>query len=115
MSHDPRQPFPGGGFGTTIEALRACQNAPDNSPEREIPAGLARVRASLEHLLQTAEHLRERLLPALDDQPNICGAGLDPKAAAIKRTLIGRELFTDDVIAIDVGHILRDILDRLEV
>ena len=93
------------------EFLSRSAQAPPKAPEREIPAVISLLKERLEHLLKTSEHLRDRVSPALAEQPKkgelIGGAAM--------QTVIGSELQGAAQLASSVAHVLADILDRLQL
>jgi hypothetical protein len=86
-------------------------NAQDKPPEREIPAVIHILKERLEHLLKTSEVLRERLGPALTEQPPRGGAIASPSPL----TRIGAELSEAVTLAHGVTGVLADILERLQI
>lgn len=85
--------------------------AKPNAPEREIPAVISTLKERLEHLLKTSEHLRDRISPALTEQPK----NGEAFAGAIMQTQIGAELQGAVQLANGVSTVLADILDRLQL
>lgn len=85
--------------------------AAPKGPEREIPAVVAVLKERLEALNSAARHLRERLAPVTSEPTPDSG----DSPAAISKTSLGAELEVAIAWANELGEVLQDIHNRLEL